>query len=153
MITAMLRFHIPLIKPDVRVSRIRLSDRRSRVRPRKVARPLRQPDEVERLVQVRIGEACGSPTLHLMLPSQPLAQPAGRVSIHGPVGFAHRAEAEVVGPPAEPVVDTPYLHLGVDEQPSALSQLADLATQSLDPSSAAAHAVCNAAVPFAKTTA
>jgi hypothetical protein len=28
-----------------------------------------------------------------MLPSQPLAQPTGRVSIHGPIGFAHRPEA------------------------------------------------------------
>ena len=27
MITALLRFHIPLIKPDVRISRIRLSDK------------------------------------------------------------------------------------------------------------------------------
>jgi hypothetical protein len=32
----MLRFHIPLIKPDVRFSRIRLSDRISRCRPRDV---------------------------------------------------------------------------------------------------------------------
>jgi hypothetical protein len=33
----MLRLHIPLIKPDVRFSRIRLSDRCSRFRPRKVS--------------------------------------------------------------------------------------------------------------------
>jgi hypothetical protein len=34
-----LRFHIPLIEPDVRVSRIRLSDKDSRLRPREVGRP------------------------------------------------------------------------------------------------------------------
>jgi hypothetical protein len=32
---AVLRFHIPLIEPDRRVSRIRLSEKVSRVRPRK----------------------------------------------------------------------------------------------------------------------
>ena len=35
----MLRFHLPLIEPDVRISRIRLSDKDSRFRPREVARP------------------------------------------------------------------------------------------------------------------
>ena len=34
----MLRFHIPLIEPDGRISRIRLSEKGSRVRPRKAAR-------------------------------------------------------------------------------------------------------------------
>ena len=36
-ISTMLRFHLPLIKPDVRFSRIRLSDKDSCVRPRNVA--------------------------------------------------------------------------------------------------------------------
>ena len=45
MITAMLRFHIPLIKPNVQFSRIRLSDRISRVRPRKVTSPLPTPTD------------------------------------------------------------------------------------------------------------
>jgi len=40
-IPSMLRFHIPLIEPDVRISRIRLSDKDSCFRPRKVVRPLR----------------------------------------------------------------------------------------------------------------
>ena len=35
---SVLRFHIPLIEPDMRISRIRLSDKDSCVRPRKVAR-------------------------------------------------------------------------------------------------------------------
>jgi hypothetical protein len=34
------RFHIPLIEPDVRISRFRLSEKVSRCRPREIARPL-----------------------------------------------------------------------------------------------------------------
>jgi hypothetical protein len=43
-ISAMLRFHLPLIKPDVRFSRIRLSDKDSCIRPREVARPALELD-------------------------------------------------------------------------------------------------------------
>ena len=56
-ISAMLRFHLPLIKPDVRISRIRLSDKESRLRPREVARPLPEPNKPEILIQVLVGEA------------------------------------------------------------------------------------------------
>jgi len=34
------RFHIPLIEPDVRIARFRLSEKGSRCRPREAARPL-----------------------------------------------------------------------------------------------------------------
>jgi hypothetical protein len=37
------RFHIPLIEPDVRISRFRLSEKGSRCRPREIARPLAKP--------------------------------------------------------------------------------------------------------------
>jgi hypothetical protein len=33
------RFHIPLIEPDMRISRFRLSEKGSRCRPREIARP------------------------------------------------------------------------------------------------------------------
>jgi len=52
-----LRFHIPLIEPDVRISRIRLSDKESCLRPREGAGTLFQPDESERLVEILVGEA------------------------------------------------------------------------------------------------
>jgi hypothetical protein len=39
-----LRFHLPLIEPDRQISRIRLSDKKSRFRPRKVARSRGEPD-------------------------------------------------------------------------------------------------------------
>ena len=40
-----LRFHIPLIEPDVRISRIRLSDKTSRLHPRHAAPTVGQTDE------------------------------------------------------------------------------------------------------------
>jgi len=48
------RFHIPLFKPDVRISRIRLPDKDSRLRPRKVARQHRQFHQPQRLVEVGV---------------------------------------------------------------------------------------------------
>ena len=41
------RFHLPLIEPDVQISRIRLSDKVSRLRPREVARSSLKPDQPE----------------------------------------------------------------------------------------------------------
>ena len=46
-ISAVLRFHIPLIKPDVRFSRIRLSNTSSRARPREVVPLPFEPNEVQ----------------------------------------------------------------------------------------------------------
>ncbi len=56
-VACQLRFHPPLIKPDVRISRIRLSDKESRVRPREVACSLWELDESQILMQVAVGEA------------------------------------------------------------------------------------------------
>ena len=48
-----LRFHIPLIEPDRRIYRIRLSDKTSRLHPRRAAPKLGQAYEPEVLVEVR----------------------------------------------------------------------------------------------------
>ena len=48
----MLRFHIPLIEPDGRFSRIRLSDKESRFRTRKVARPHLELNEPQSVVEI-----------------------------------------------------------------------------------------------------
>src|SRR5262250_1099990 len=58
-----LRFHIPLIEPDRRLSRIRLSDKTSRLHPRHVAPERRQAYEPEVPVEVRewISPALASP--------------------------------------------------------------------------------------------
>ena len=45
------RFHIPLIEPDMHVSRIRLTEEASRFRSRKAALPLSKPDKPKRGVQ------------------------------------------------------------------------------------------------------
>ena len=62
-----LRFHIPLIEPDRRLSRIRLSDKTSRLRPRHVAPERGQAYEPEVPVKVRewISPALASPDLVL----------------------------------------------------------------------------------------
>ena len=54
---AVLRFHIPLIEPDVRFSRIRLSDKNSCFRTQEAASKLFQLDQSQRLVQVFIRKA------------------------------------------------------------------------------------------------
>jgi len=64
---AMLRLHIPLIEPDVRISRIRLSDKVSRFRPREITCQARKPEETQGLIQVFVRVACGSPTGLLVL--------------------------------------------------------------------------------------
>ena len=68
-----LRFHIPLIEPDRRLSRIRLSDKTSRLRPRHVAPERGQAYEPEVPVKVRewISPALASPDL--VLDAQPPA--------------------------------------------------------------------------------
>jgi hypothetical protein len=44
-------FHIPLIEPDRRIYRIRLSEKVSRCRPREAARPVNKADEAELFVE------------------------------------------------------------------------------------------------------
>jgi hypothetical protein len=48
------RFHTPLIEPDMRFSRIRLSDKRSCLRPRQVTRQPRQPNQFQALVEILV---------------------------------------------------------------------------------------------------
>ena len=49
-------------------------------------------------MQPRVGESCRSATSHLVLPSKPLAEPMPRVAVNGPIGWADRAQTEVVRP-------------------------------------------------------
>jgi hypothetical protein len=53
----LLRFHIPLVKPDVRISRIRLSDKASRGRPREGSRFRTQSDQFQLAIQVFVRES------------------------------------------------------------------------------------------------
>jgi hypothetical protein len=58
-------FHTPLIEPDWRVWRIRLSAKRSCLRPRQVTRQPRQPNQSQGLVEVLVGEANVAPAAGL----------------------------------------------------------------------------------------
>ena len=51
--TPCFRFHLPLIEPDVRICRIRLSDKDSCFRPQEAVRSAFQLDEPEGAAQVR----------------------------------------------------------------------------------------------------
>ena len=66
------RFHFPLIEPDVQISRIRLSDKSSRVRSRQAVRLRFQLNQTQRVVQVLGGKTAIGPGPNLMLETQPL---------------------------------------------------------------------------------
>src|SRR5712671_1871753 len=99
-----LRFHIPLIEPDVQISRIRLSDKTSRLHPRHVTSLRGQAYEPEVPVQVRewISPAPASPDL--VLEAQPPAQPHSGVVIDRPIRLGDGAYLEVVRPSAQRAV-------------------------------------------------
>ena len=80
-----LRFHIPLIEPDVQISRIRLSDKASRLRPRLAAPARGQAYQANMAVQVRerIAPAPSSPDL--VLEAQPPAQPHRGVGVESAI--------------------------------------------------------------------
>ena len=67
MVRPWLRFHIPLIEPDLQISRIRLSDKTSRLHPRHVVPKRGEAYEPEVPIKVRewIGPALASPDLVL----------------------------------------------------------------------------------------
>ena len=70
-----LRFHTQLIEPDRQISRIRLSDKTSRVHPRRAAAKLSQAYETEVPIQVREWIAPATTSPELMLGTQPPTQP------------------------------------------------------------------------------
>src|SRR6202045_679916 len=82
-----LRFHTPLIERSRRISRTALSDKTSRLRPRRAAPTLGQTYEPEVPVEVRewIRPASASPDL--VFGPQPPAQPHGCVAIERAIGL------------------------------------------------------------------
>src|SRR6266496_5448790 len=99
-----LRFHIPLIEPDMQISRIRLSDQTSRLHPRHVVPKPAQAYEPEVPVKVRewISSALASPDL--VLEAQPPTQPHSGVVVDRPVRLVDGAYFEVVRPSAQRAV-------------------------------------------------
>ncbi len=119
------RFHSPLIEPDGRISRIRLSDKDSRFRPRETPRPRTQVDQSQHTVQVLAGEPCLPPAFHLVLPTQPLTEPEATVPVDGTVHRRHRAEAKVVRPAQQQPVQSDHPVLDTRPLPTTVGQLAD----------------------------
>src|SRR5258708_39502493 len=88
----------------MQISRIRLSDKPSRLRPRHVVPKPAQAYEPEVPVEMRewISPALASPDL--VLETQPPAQPHSRVTVERPIRFADGAYLEVVRPSAQRAV-------------------------------------------------
>jgi len=98
------RFHLLHVEPDGRVSRLRLSDKGSCVRPWEGVSEGCQPDQPERPIQVLIGELRDCPSPHLVLTTQPPAELIASVGIHRSVGLAHRPQTGVIRPAAQQAV-------------------------------------------------
>ena len=83
----------------MRISRIRLSDKGSCLRPREGAGTRLKSDEAECLVEILVGEACGPRVRSLVLTPQPLTEPmpGRRAVLHRP------EEPEHLLPPDPPV--------------------------------------------------
>jgi len=88
----MLRFHLPLIEPDVRISRIRLSDKTSRIRTRDAVSLITETDNAQLLVQIPAGEACISPIPYHVLATPPLPEPLENIEVHAAKGLSDRAQ-------------------------------------------------------------
>jgi hypothetical protein len=91
-------FLFPLIELDKRVSRIQLSEKGSRGCPRKAGGSLCKPSQPKRIVQELVGVPLATSSRPFMFGAQPMAKPAASVFFHYALGFADRAQAEVVGP-------------------------------------------------------
>ena len=109
----------------MRFSRIRLSDKESRVRTRKAASFASELNEPQFLIPVLQGIACGSPPRHLVLATQPLTKPLARVIIHGAIGAADRFIREVVSPPSKHEVEASHNLFWFGKAPSGAGLLAD----------------------------
>ena len=108
------RFHLPLIKPDLRIARIRLSDKDSCCRPRNVAVAQVESDQAQLSVEILVGIARdGLSRLNLVLATQPPTEPSHGMSSYDPVRLAHGTLSEVVRPSHHHEVEMRYLFFRV----------------------------------------
>ena len=131
---AWLCFLFPLIEPNRRVSRIRLSEKVSRGRPRKADRPPTKLGEPKLLMQGGFRILFGRRPAYLVLGTQPLAQPSTSMSFDRSIGFADGSKTEIVSPPNHHTIECLY-HCFLGQKglvPSGL--LADRLTDALHPS-------------------
>src|SRR5215471_14130955 len=88
----------------MQISRIRLSDRTSRLHPRLAPSKCGQPYETEVPVQVREGISPTSSATDLVLDAEPPTQPRSGVVVECPIRATDGAYVEVVRPPAQRAV-------------------------------------------------
>src|SRR4029078_654735 len=84
----------------MQISRIRLSDKTSRLRPRHVVPKTGQAHEPKVPVEVREWISPAPALPDLVLDAQPPAQPHSGVAVNRPIRFVDGAYFEVVRPPA-----------------------------------------------------
>src|SRR5215510_12928737 len=110
----------------MQISRIRLSDKTSRLHPRHVVPKRSQADELEVPVQVRewIGPALASPDL--VLDAQPPTQPHSGVVVDRPVRFGDGTYFEVVRPSAQRAVQLLHHLCGLLPSRRSSSQRVDV---------------------------
>ena len=99
--SALLRFHVPLLEPDVRLSRIRLSVRLSGFHVQHVGSASGDRIQSQRVVEIvkRVPFVPGAITL--LSPHQPSAETLFRVPPEAAVGGKHMAVIEVPAPAPE----------------------------------------------------
>src|SRR5215471_18374678 len=116
----------------MQISRIRLSDKTSRLHPRHVAPKRSQTYEPEVPVKVRewIGPALASPDL--VLDAQPPAQPHSSVVVDRPIRLVDGAYIEVVRPSAQRAIQLTHQLCGLLPCPRAVRQRMDLLDHTLD---------------------
>src|SRR5271156_758918 len=116
----------------MQISRIRLSDKTSRLRPRHVVPKPGQTHEPEVPVEVRewISPALASPDV--VLEAQPPAQPHRRVSVERPIRLAESAYREVVRPSAQRAVHLAHQRRGLPPCSRSVGQRVDLLDRALN---------------------
>ena len=125
---------------------------RSCLRPRKAGRARSKASQPVVLPQARVREAHVFPASHLVLTTQPLAQPPGRVPIHGGVSRTHLAQDEVVRPTVHQPVEAAYHHLRCQQSGTPLFSVFIGSLSCAMSRSTAARIVADGAWPSTRTS-
>src|SRR5208283_975514 len=123
------RLHLPLIEPDLQISRIRLTDKNSCSRPRPAVLLRTELNQTQRVFQDLVGKTAIGFGPHFVLVTQPPTQPTTHVLLHHFVDPDHGPQTEVVGPTIQLLVECPdFLH-GIPLARSPIRYFANLTAQ------------------------